>query len=254
MPQGDNSLDDLGLATGFSTNPGDEISIGDLVLLSPETKMSEYIVDSYDDITGETQPDEGTEETYTAQFTNEGSRFGVIKSNADNFIWSTADGTVGASADFTADVTWDNVNSDTSANLFCTFDDPYNGISSLVKSIGVTIQDVPTTEITDISFSPNGGNLTNSDFVVINFDVDNGGNQWSWRILAQEQSGDFSSSVVFSQNNVPSSTSSITQSVGPGDTGSVNFTTDNFTLAVQVDFSGIFVSADDSDASNNYNN
>lgn len=163
MPQGDNSLDDLGLSTGESSSPGDEISLSDArPLPSGEVKMSDFIVDTYDRVSGELSPDESTTETYQAQFLGVGTYFYAIRDRTANWTWDTGvDGTVLnlGSNDDEADVSWGSVSSDQVTSVEAEFNDPYNGYTPGIQSRTIVIQNVAAVNIT----GTNSTNTSNSN-------------------------------------------------------------------------------------------
>ena len=72
---------------------------------SSQTKMSDFSISSVDSVTGFTYLWEQTSETYTMNFSNNGSLFlSKIANRGDNFVWSdnSAVTSFGAASDYTA--------------------------------------------------------------------------------------------------------------------------------------------------------
>ena len=73
---------------------------------SSQTKMSDFSISSVDSVTGFTYLWEQTSETYTMNFSNNGSLFlSKIANRADNFSWSENSGVTSISGDYTATLT-----------------------------------------------------------------------------------------------------------------------------------------------------
>ncbi len=73
---------------------------------SSQTKMSDFSITSVDSVTGFTYLWEQTSETYTMNFSNNGSLFlSKIANRADNFSWSENSGVTSISGDYTATLT-----------------------------------------------------------------------------------------------------------------------------------------------------
>lgn len=80
------SLTNLAVATGNSA--ADNISLNGINgSAGTEIAMSDFSVGSVDSISGYTYAVEGTNETYTVLFSDEGSNFGTVKSVGSNFTW-----------------------------------------------------------------------------------------------------------------------------------------------------------------------
>ena len=73
---------------------------------SSQTKMSDFSIDSVDSTTGYTYLWEQTSETYTLNFSGNGSLFlSKIANRTENFDWLASDGLVSVSGDYTATAT-----------------------------------------------------------------------------------------------------------------------------------------------------
>ena len=73
---------------------------------SSQTKMSDFSISSVDSVTGYTYLWEQTAETYTMNFSNNGSLFlSKIANRADNFTWTENSGVTSVAGDYTATLT-----------------------------------------------------------------------------------------------------------------------------------------------------
>ena len=143
------SLNNLAGATG--NTQGSNVSLG-TIKGSPSAgdniTLSSYGVDSIGSLSGYTYAVESTNETYTLAFGGEGSNFGQIKTNGDNFTWAVTPAynsagdtagylSIGANQDYTGVITVGSMNpqgagsqtslaGNVSHTLSVTFADGYN--------------------------------------------------------------------------------------------------------------------------------
>ena len=83
------SLNNLAGALGQTQNSNVSLNA---MNAGAETQVSldDYAIDSVDDVTGYTYAVEGTNETYTINFSGEGSKFTDIKTRGANFTWAVS--------------------------------------------------------------------------------------------------------------------------------------------------------------------